>query len=259
MNRDETRRDDGCANAAPYVLGALTEEEHEAFLVHLDTCAVCREEVAALHAVAAALPGAAPQFSAPSTLKRRVMSEVRHDARERAGARERSAQPPRRVFGVRVRPVPALAAGLAAVLAVAIVVASSGGGGGARVVGAHVSAPGAQRFGATQRWARVPQRQRYAPGAAGQGVRALGQTRRRPRSHRCPVHGDRARGRHGGRSRKRVRREGAVGDGGAARWEPRAHARTVDRREPVGALAAGARPSPGATRLVGFVYCSPYG
>ena len=143
MNRDDTRRDDGCANAAPYVLGALTEEEHEAFLVHLDTCAVCREEVAALHAVAAALPGAAPQFSAPSTLKRRVMSEVRHDARQRAGARERSAQAPRRVFGMRVRLVPALAAGLAAVLAVAIVVATSGGGGGARVVGAHVSAPGA--------------------------------------------------------------------------------------------------------------------
>ena len=33
-------------NAAPYVLGALTEVEHDAFLAHLDTCAVCREEVA---------------------------------------------------------------------------------------------------------------------------------------------------------------------------------------------------------------------
>jgi hypothetical protein len=41
---------------------------------------------------------------------------------------------------MRMRLVPALAAGLAAVLAVAIAIS---GGGGARVVGAHVSAPGA--------------------------------------------------------------------------------------------------------------------
>jgi anti-sigma-K factor RskA len=140
VNRDEIRRDDGCANAAPYVLGALTEEEHEAFLAHLATCAVCREEVAALQAVAAALPAAAPQFSAPPELKRRVMSEVAQDARRATGERE-AREPARRRPGGRARLVPALAAGFAAVLAVVVVIA--GGGGGSRVVQAHVSAPGA--------------------------------------------------------------------------------------------------------------------
>ncbi len=39
----------GCGvDAAPYVLGALTEQEHAAFSTHLSTCAVCREEVAVL-------------------------------------------------------------------------------------------------------------------------------------------------------------------------------------------------------------------
>ena len=139
MNQDEKRG--GCADAAAYVLGALTDDEHEAFVAHLSTCAVCREEVAALQSVAAALPAAAPQFSAPPALKRRVMWEVRHDARERAGARERATGAPRRVLGMRVRVVPAMAAALAAALAIAIAI--SGGGGGPRVVGAHVSASGA--------------------------------------------------------------------------------------------------------------------
>ena len=55
MSIDEPRIDEpeGCGrNAAPYVLGSLTDEEHEAFRVHLESCAVCREEVAALQVVA---------------------------------------------------------------------------------------------------------------------------------------------------------------------------------------------------------------
>jgi len=129
-------------NAAPYVLGALTEAEHEAFLAHLSTCAVCREEVAALQMVAAALPAAAPQVPAPAKLKRRVMSEVRADARRAAAERSR---PPaaRRALGPRrwrLAIVPATAA--LAVIALVTTLALSGGS-GTRVIRAEVSAPGA--------------------------------------------------------------------------------------------------------------------
>ena len=97
---DERRTEpEGCGgNAAPYVLGALTEPEHEAFTRHLESCAVCREEVAALQLVASALPAAAPQLSAPPELKRRVVG----GARARAGAesqelRRRRASPGRAI------------------------------------------------------------------------------------------------------------------------------------------------------------------
>jgi anti-sigma-K factor RskA len=74
-------------NAAPYVLGALTEAEQETFRSHLQSCAACREEVASLQVVASALPAAAPRVRAPEQLKRRVMADVGEDARRRqAGA-----------------------------------------------------------------------------------------------------------------------------------------------------------------------------
>jgi anti-sigma-K factor RskA len=134
----------GCGgNAAPYVLGALSDAEHEAFRAHLESCAVCREEVAALETVTAALPAAAPQVSAPPELKARVMAAVRVDARrarasEQAGARRPFALP-------RWRPLLApLALGLALVAILAIVIGSgSGGGHGTRVIRAQVSARGA--------------------------------------------------------------------------------------------------------------------
>ncbi|HTC72313.1 MAG TPA: anti-sigma factor [Solirubrobacteraceae bacterium] len=151
MSIDEPHieKPDGCgASAAPYVLGALTDEEHEAFDVHLESCSVCREEVAALQVVASALPAAAPQLSAPPELKRRLMASVREDAhrREVADARE---SPPRAVrsrpstpLRLRWRPNLAVAALAAAVVALALVALSSGSGGGAgsatRVIRAQV-------------------------------------------------------------------------------------------------------------------------
>jgi hypothetical protein len=157
-------------NAAPYVLGALTEEEHEAYSRHVDSCAVCREEVAALEVVAAALPSAAPQVSAPPELKRRVMASVREDARRReaeeaaaagAAARESAStgehaartrgagSARRRALTGRLRWQPALpVAGLAAAAILLAVVAlssggsgGSGGGAGARVIHAQVLVP----------------------------------------------------------------------------------------------------------------------
>ena len=130
-------RPDGCAgDAAPYVLGALSEREHEAFVKHLETCAVCREEVASLQAVAAVLPEAAVPLRAPKGLKRSVMAEVRNDERvRRSTTRTRRAE--RSPF--RWALVPAL--GVAGAAVAAIVIATGGSGSGSRVIPAEVLAP----------------------------------------------------------------------------------------------------------------------
>ncbi len=133
-------------DVAPYVLGALTEPEHDAFRVHLQACAVCREEVAALQVVAWALPGAAPQLSAPDALKQRVMASV-HEDLGRVSSHVR--QPARRSRGVSLvrpswRPLLATAGALAAVvlaLVLALSSSSSGGGAAARVIRAEVTVP----------------------------------------------------------------------------------------------------------------------
>jgi Anti-sigma-K factor rskA/Putative zinc-finger len=157
---------DGCGgNAAPYVLGALTEQESEAFRRHVESCAVCREEVAALQVVADALPATAPQLHASPELKRRVMSSVRQDARRRgsldahdaratrsssgepasgAPARARAGGPFERLLkGLRPRWQAGLAVGAlaAALVAVAVVALGSGSGAtGTRVIDAQVLA-----------------------------------------------------------------------------------------------------------------------
>ncbi|HYM53766.1 MAG TPA: anti-sigma factor [Solirubrobacteraceae bacterium] len=146
MNADEDRLDsEGCGgNAAPYVLGALTDDESEAFRRHMDSCAVCREEVAALQVVVAALPAAAPQVIAPGDLKRRVMAEVRADARRLPEREPGRAPRPRGTGRLRRRPAFAGLAAAAVVIALALIAFASGGGsGGARVIRAQVLAPGA--------------------------------------------------------------------------------------------------------------------
>jgi anti-sigma-K factor RskA len=143
-----------CAgNAAPYVLGALEEGEHEEFRAHLETCAVCREEVVALKVVANSLPALAPQLDAPPELKSRVMSSVRSEAalssaREPAPARKgtwaREGTLARRRARLPLTPRRAglALAGLAAIAAVLAVALLSGGGGSSeRVIRAQVLAP----------------------------------------------------------------------------------------------------------------------
>jgi Anti-sigma-K factor rskA/Putative zinc-finger len=139
-------------NVAPYVLGALTEREHEAFRRHLDSCAVCREEVVALQVVANALPVAAPQLSAPAELKQRVMASVNEDlgrVKDLGRVTAHVRQPVRRsrrpaLAWLRWRPLLASAGALAAVAVAVIAVLalpSGGAGGGARVIRAEVTAP----------------------------------------------------------------------------------------------------------------------
>jgi anti-sigma-K factor RskA len=66
-------------DAAAYVLGALDRVEADAFRVHLEQCAVCRDEVEALRGVVQALPMAAPQHPAPPGLRRRIMLAIREE------------------------------------------------------------------------------------------------------------------------------------------------------------------------------------
>jgi anti-sigma-K factor RskA len=142
MSAEEPRVYDGCGeDAAPYVLGALTEAEHEAFASHLPGCATCREEVASLQAVTNTLPSAVPQLSAPATLRDRVMSTVQTEAELRnAGAGTASAhrrQPEYRswrwAFGS--------LATTAAVVLLALLAFSGGSGSSTRVIPATVTAP----------------------------------------------------------------------------------------------------------------------
>ncbi len=130
-------------NAAPYVLGALTDEEHDAFRRHLESCAVCREEVAALQVVAAALPAAAAQLSAPPELKQRVMSSVHAGARRRPADERAGARRPPALARLRWRPNLAVAVLAAAVIALAAVALVPGSGGGTRVSRATVIPRGA--------------------------------------------------------------------------------------------------------------------
>jgi anti-sigma-K factor RskA len=69
------------ADAAAYVLGALEPAEAEAFRTHIETCAICRDEVEAFGVVAQALPLVAMQQQVPKGLKRRVMRGVRQEAK----------------------------------------------------------------------------------------------------------------------------------------------------------------------------------
>jgi len=118
-----------CGNdAAAYALGALEAAEAGDFERHMESCAVCRDEVAAFALVANALPLAAPQHEASRALRRRVMREVTRERRATAPAS------PRRHFLITMPR--GVASGFAVALAaVALVVGITlGTGGGANHV-----------------------------------------------------------------------------------------------------------------------------
>jgi anti-sigma-K factor RskA len=114
-------------DAAAYALGALEPAEAETFRAHVESCVVCRDELAAFNEVVEELPMAATQRAAPRALRRRIRRAVRADRR----------QPPRRRAWAR----PALAAATALAAAAAIVGGvelSSNGSGSVRVIQASV-------------------------------------------------------------------------------------------------------------------------
>jgi anti-sigma-K factor RskA len=121
--------------AAAYALGALEPEEAEAFALHIESCAVCRDEVAAFALVADALPLGAAQHEAPRALRRRVMREVRTSPRRHAAT-------PRRSRFLTAFPRPALAAMAVAIAAIALVggIELEQGGAATRQIQASVGA-----------------------------------------------------------------------------------------------------------------------
>ena len=158
-------------DAGAWVLGALPEDEQRRFAAHLETCEICRREVAELQMVADTLPLAAVQVAPPPELKDRIMSAVRAEAEvlrasgpeadvvarepapaEEAGAaaapaerkRKRRDQPGWRRPLLALRPVPAAfaAAGILA-LGIAFGALVSGGGPSEHTVRAQVVAPAA--------------------------------------------------------------------------------------------------------------------
>ena len=141
----ESGKHDCGADAAAYVLGALEPEEAEAFGRHLDTCVVCRDEVAAFQHTANALARTPPQHRAPRGLKRRVMRAV-HESDSDAQAQGAPASRQRRFGSGRfvARPAVAGLAALAVVVVVigAIIVGSNGSSGTRTITAAVTGSPG---------------------------------------------------------------------------------------------------------------------
>jgi anti-sigma factor RsiW len=126
-----------------YLLGALTDLEHQAFEQHLAGCAECREEVERLRPAAEVLPRAVEQVEPPPSLKASLMKVVETEARERPDA-----APARRPFWERFmprvpRPALAAAAALALGLLAGVGVAQLGGDDG-RTVTAVLTGPQSQ-------------------------------------------------------------------------------------------------------------------
>jgi len=87
------------SSVAPYVLGALGDDELARFRAHLSACDVCGLEAVALQMVVDALPATVAPVPAPSYLKGRIMATVCAEAEllHAAGASaDRPPRPPRR-------------------------------------------------------------------------------------------------------------------------------------------------------------------
>ena len=113
--------------AASYVLGALPDDELEAFLAHLDGCEECKRSVAQLQVAADALPLATVQLAPPPELKGRIMAVVRSEAELQRAAEgwpaDAPAAPRRRWWRGRFLGLAPLPAAVAASLVVAVAVA----------------------------------------------------------------------------------------------------------------------------------------
>jgi anti-sigma-K factor RskA len=129
-------------DVAAYALGALEPAEAEAFARHLETCAVCRDELEAFQQVVDLLPMTAPAFKASPKLRRRLRRRIADEPHPAADTPS-EARPSRRSWRPEwlPRPVLGVAAGLA-VIAIALVIVLSGGGSSARIVQAQVSGHG---------------------------------------------------------------------------------------------------------------------
>jgi anti-sigma-K factor RskA len=106
--------------AGTYVLGALPDDEHTRFEVHLETCPACRAEVSELRVAVEALPVSPPPMLPSPALKARIMAEVEREAALLASAGQPTRSEPaperkRRWWRPRL-PMPALALACAALI-----------------------------------------------------------------------------------------------------------------------------------------------
>jgi anti-sigma-K factor RskA len=115
-------------DAAPYVLGALEEQELLSFREHLAGCARCRLEVAELQSVVDEIAASAPPMLAPDGLSRRVLETVRPQADVLNAAGHEADRPPRALRPMRRRRFALAGAGAALAAAVAVVLAIVIGG-----------------------------------------------------------------------------------------------------------------------------------
>ena len=76
-------------DVAAYALGALESGEARSFGRHLDTCVVCRDELACFQEVVDVLPLSANRRRAPDSLRRSVRASVRREARHAARSSRR--------------------------------------------------------------------------------------------------------------------------------------------------------------------------
>jgi anti-sigma-K factor RskA len=124
-------------DVAAYALGALEPEQARAFERHVETCDLCRADLATLRPAVDVLPATAQPVEPPPDLKKRIMSVVEAEAKQRRAAEAGPARERRRSF----RLVPAFAAAACAVALAAIVVTS--GGDETQTLTAKLAPPGA--------------------------------------------------------------------------------------------------------------------
>ncbi len=155
---------DHADDAGAYVLSALSEQEHDAYTAHLETCADCRAEVEQLQIVADQLPMAAPQLVPSPDVRNRLMAIVESEAEllRAAGPEADRAVPAPGTMRLRDRvwwPSWAVSPGFAAGLATVLLLVGVGAGllvsggdstGPVRTVQANVTAPGARATVALQ-------------------------------------------------------------------------------------------------------------
>ncbi len=151
-------------DVAAYALGSLEPYEAEAFRRHLETCAVCPEELTSFQQVVDDLAISAPQYDAPPALRRRVMRAVADEPRLKLSARRERRRPH---LELRV-PRPALAWSLSAGLAVivaAVLVATLAlpGGSSTRTVEAQVTGTGSASLQVSHGHAQLVVRHLPAP------------------------------------------------------------------------------------------------
>ncbi len=122
-------------DVAPYVLGALEQDELRSFREHLAECATCRLEVAELQPVINELATSVPLVPAPAALRERVLESVRSQAEVLSAAGHEADRPPRRARRWQAPRFALAGAGaFAAALAAVIVLLLGGGSSSERVI-----------------------------------------------------------------------------------------------------------------------------